>query len=87
MSAPSRWYPMDGTAFPIKGSRYFENYKNFLKNIIANKNIEVIYITKDMSENIIFNYLNRDCFEKENISLYLLSYSLKKSCKDFNSKS
>ena len=87
LSAPSRWYPMDGTAFPIKGSKYFENYRNFLKNIITNKNIEVIYITKDMSENIIFNYLNRDCFEKENISPYLLSYSLKKSCKDFNSKS
>ena len=87
LNAPSRWYPMDGTAFPIKGNKYFNSYKIFFKNIILDKEIEVIYITKDMSKNIIFNYLNRECFKKEIIFPYLLAYSVKKDCEDFNSKS
>ena len=80
LNAPSRWYPMDGTAFPIKGNKYFNSYKIFFKNIILDKEIEVIYITKDMSKNIIFNYLNRECFKKEIIFPYLLAYSVKKDC-------
>jgi len=83
LNAPSRWYPMDGTGFPVKGSNFYLSYVKFLKNLIINKKIEIIYITADVSEKTIFNYLNKDCFEKKIISSNLTGHLVKKNCKEF----
>ncbi len=86
LNAPSRWYPMDGTGFPIKDSKYYDNYVNFLINLIKEKKIKVIYITGNVSPGAIFNYINPNCFKKEIIFPNLASYLLKKDCENFNRK-
>ena len=86
LNAPSRWYPTDGTGFPSKGSKYYDNYVNFLIDLIKGKKIKVIYITGDVSTEAIFNYINPNCFEKEIIFPNLTSYLLKKDCENFNRK-
>ena len=37
ISGFSRWYPGDNSAFPIKGNRYFEDYRNFMVNTFKKK--------------------------------------------------
>ena len=45
---PSRAFTFDGTTIPLLGSKMYERYRNFFKNILAINNIERIYflITK-----------------------------------------
>ena len=40
MNYPSRAITSDGTTFPLKGSKYFDNYKVFLKDIIKEKKLK-----------------------------------------------
>lgn len=83
--APSRWYPEDGTGFPIEGSKYFFEYKNFLINLIISKQIEVIYLLDQFNDKMLLNYVDKDCFKiskKNNFTIY----KVLNSCEDFNSK-
>ncbi len=80
--SPSRWYLSDGTAHPVKGSKYFTNYKNLITNIIRENNIKVIYTISVESSNI-YNYVNSSCFQEKKITKILISYDLKK-CEEIN---
>ncbi len=80
--APNRWYPMDGTGFPLPGNKFFSNYKNFFINILKNNHIEVIFVSKDIEKDIVLNYLNKDCFEQKQTNSYLIEFILNKNCKD-----
>jgi len=82
INAPNRWYPTDGTAFPIKNSKYFNNYKKFFINLLKKNNIKTIYTSEEIEEKIIFDYLSEECFEKKKIKSFFISYELNKNCKD-----
>ena len=81
--SPSRWYLSDGTDYPLKGNKYFTNYKKFLIDIIKKNNISVIYIIHPQEKSIIFNYIDEICFTEVVISKKLQSYELKK-CNEIN---
>ena len=76
--SPSRWYISDGTDYPSKNSRYFHNYKNLLIRLIQNNNIDVIYIIYPQKSTIIYDYIDKNCFEEIKISKILNSFELKK---------
>ena len=41
--SPSRWFPQDGTGFPVRNGEYKEIYEDYLSDLISSKEIEVIY--------------------------------------------
>ena len=82
--APSRLYTGDGTTHPIKNNKYVKTYKALIDNLIKKNNIEVIYVTNIIDDNINFKYLNfhyidsyQNCFEKISIIEELVMYNLK----------
>ena len=86
---PGRWYAPDGTTHPLKGSEFFDSYKNLLIKLIKKNKIDVIYILNpeknlNITDNSIYDYINEECFDKKKISKLLISYELK-NCKDINS--
>ena len=50
---------------PLIGNKYFEFYKNFLKDKIDKSNINEILIFKheNIPEEVFTNYINKECFE------------------------
>ena len=83
ISGYSRWYPGDNSAFPIKGSKHFESYRNFIVNILNKKKIEVVYILPDVKENNLLDYLDFRCFKKEELELKIVKYEINDKCNDF----
>ena len=67
LHAPSRTY--DLISYPRKNTKYFENYKKHLIDIIKKNKIEKIYIFEPSSiynkNEIIFNYISENCFKKD----------------------
>ena len=83
LHSPSRWYIFDGTDYPLKGNKYFLNYKNLLIKIIKSNNIEVIYTIDPVENSLIYTYLDKNCFTESEISNILNSFVIKK-CLDIN---
>ena len=67
LHAPSRTY--DLISYPRKNTKYFENYKKHLIDIIKKNKIEKVYIFEPSSiydkNEIIFNYISENCFKKD----------------------
>ena len=60
---------------PTKENKYFEYYKNFLKEKIIQKNIKKIYFFKheNISLKVITDYIDNKCYSnKENDLFYIL---------------
>ena len=60
---------------PTKENKYFEYYKNFLKEKIIQKNIKEIYFFKheNISLKVITDYIDNKCYSnKENDLFYIL---------------
>lgn len=72
--SPSRTY--DTISYPRKNTKYFKNYKSHLINIIKKNNINKIYIFEPFSKydinEIIFNYIPRNCFQEVQNNEHLL---------------
>ena len=84
LHAPNRWYPLDGSAFPTKDSKFFTNYKNFFLELLIKNEIEVIYIMGEIPNSILYNYINKNCFKEKIILNNLSTYLIKKDCSEFN---
>ena len=82
LNAPNRWYLTDRTVFPTKRSKPFKEYKNFFINLIKKNITEIIYISGEINQKIIFDYLCNDCFEQKNNGSFLKSFQLNKNCKN-----
>ena len=81
LNLPSRSFTMDGTSFPIKGNKYFANYKKFFNNKIKNKKIEVIYIFgKELGDETVTNYLRKECNRYSKQEKYFRIYEIEKNC-------
>ena len=83
LHSPSRWHLSDGTDYPLRGNKYFMNYKNLIINLIKKNEILVIYTIKPLDNSTISTYLDTNCFTERKISTILSSYELK-SCKEIN---
>ena len=81
--SPSRWHISDGTDYPSKNNKYFLNYKNLLISLIKKNNIDVIYMVYPQQSSIIYEYIDRNCFEEIKISDMLNSLKLK-NCDEIN---
>ena len=75
--SPSRWYPSDGSAYPLKDNKFYNSYKNLIINLIKKNNIEVIYTVLPIRNSTIYTYLDRNCVSETRISDLLNSYELK----------
>lgn len=82
--SPSRTY--DLISYPRKSTKYFDNYKNHLVNLLEKNNVEKIFIFEPFSRidlnEIVFNYIPEKCFTKQNLNKHLIKLSLK-DCKNF----
>ena len=81
--SPSRWHLSDETDYPSKNNKYFYNYKNLLIGLIKKNNIDVIYMIYPQESSIIYEYIDRNCFEEIKISDMLNSFKLK-NCDEIN---
>ena len=79
LNSPSRSY--DTISYPGKKNKYFKKYKAFLLNMIKEKKIEVIYMINfdNADENLIlYDFIDKDCLDREIISKQLKRFELRK---------
>jgi len=82
--SPTRWHIGDGTDYPMKGNKYINSYKNLLIDLIKKNDIKVIYSTYPLpNTSLIYNYINRNCFNEKKIFETLISYEILK-CSEIN---
>ena len=75
LNYPNKTFTLDGASMPTKENKYFEYYKNFLKEKIIQKNIKEIYFFKheNISLKVITDYIDNKCYSnKENDLFYIL---------------
>ena len=82
VSTFSRWFAFDGSAFPIKSDKYFEKYKNFIISTIRSKNIDKIYILKDINDNFFLDYIDQNCINKKLENKIMKIYQINYNCKN-----
>ena len=78
LNSPSRWYIPNGAAYPIENNKYFDEYKNFLINLINRKNISVVYIVAPVKNDELYRYIDRDCFAESDVADFLKKLEIKK---------
>jgi len=76
----NRWYTSDGVSYPLKNSKYFLDYKSFVKNKIISNKISAIYIVDNVFP--ILTFFESSCFRVEKITDIMYRYTIK-HCKDF----
>ena len=79
-NSPSRWFPGDDSAFPVKESKFYNNYKKFLLKQIRNKEIVNIYFVYDVNEKNLLDYIPLECFEKNKVHKALIKFKVNKKC-------
>ena len=82
ISGYSRWYPGDNSAFPIKGNRYFDNFRDLIIKTFKSKEIKTIYIMPDIKENNLLDYIDFRCFERNELEFKIIRYEINQKCND-----
>ena len=82
ISGYSRWYPGDNSAFPIKGNRYFNDFRDLIVKIFKTKEIKTVYILPDVKENNLLDYIDYRCFKRNEIDFKIIKYEINKKCND-----
>ena len=80
ISGYSRWYPGDNSAFPVKGDRHYQNYKDLIISVFQKKKINSIYILPDIKENNFLDYVDLECFSRYELSLNIIKYENNYKC-------
>ena len=83
-NSPNQWHH-PSVSFPLKGNKYFTNYKNFfIENIKKNK-IKFIYETRENDLTITELIISSECFynKKERLNKMLIKLEINYACKDF----
>ncbi len=86
VSSYSRWYPGDSSAFPKKGDKYYENYKKFIITSIKLRETETIYVLPDVSETNVINYIDANCYKKEEINNKIMKFKINRKCEEFSNQ-
>ena len=82
ISGYSRWYPGDNSAFPIKGNRYFDNFRDLIIKTFKSKEIKTIYIMPDIKENNLLDYIDFRCFKRNELEFKIIRYEINQKCND-----
>ena len=78
----TRWFPGDDSAFPVKGNKFYDTYRNFLLKQIKSKEIINIYLISDVYENYLLDYLPLECLKKTKIHKHLSKFKINDKCQD-----
>ena len=81
-NSPNQWHH-PSVSFPLRGNKYFEEYKNYFISKIKKNSIEFIFETKEDDKTITELVLGEKCFVKERISTMMVKIKLNKRCEDF----
>ena len=83
--SPTRWHVFDGTDYPQIGNKFYLRYQEMFLNLLKINKIEVIYTIEPINADIIYNYIDKNCFEEKKITNNLKRFLIKK-CKllDYN---
>ncbi len=73
---PNRWYTPDGVSYPIKGNKYHENYLNFFKKKLKEKNINKIYTIEPLGKNTFDFVFKFDCIKTFKINEILYQHNI-----------
>ena len=79
LNTPTRWPSLNDASNPSKKNEFHEVYLNFIKKIIKQKKIEVIYSTIDKENDIFYLIFNEKCKKSKEISEVLIKHDIK-SC-------
>ncbi|MDA9703365.1 hypothetical protein N9U73_00835 [Candidatus Pelagibacter bacterium] len=79
LNTPTRWPSLKDASNPSKKNEFHEVYLNFVKKIIKQKKIEVIYSTIDKENDIFYLIFNEKCKNSKEISEVLIKHDIK-SC-------
>ena len=79
LNNPSRWPSMGDASNPAPDNKYHLEYKTFIKNLVLNKNIEIIYSTPDNSDDIFTLIFEKNCRISEEINDFLTKHDIR-SC-------
>ena len=80
--SPNQWHHAT-VSFPVKGQKYFEEYKYFFINNLKKNKINFIFETTKSNETITELVLDKNCLEKKKLSNMLVKFKILKQCKDF----
>ena len=73
---PVRW-PSDDVSNPNKNNKYYPFYITFIKKLVIDKNIEVIYATLPTNLNEISSIFKNDCIKSKNINKILVRHDIR----------
>ena len=82
MNSITRWFPGDDSAFPLRDSKFYNIYRDFLLKQIKSKKITNIYVISDVSEKSLLDYLPLECLKKSKIHKHLLKFKIGDKCQD-----
>lgn len=80
--SPNQWHHAT-VSFPIKGQKYFQEYKYFFINNLKKNNINFIFETTKSNKTITELIVDKSCLEKKRLSIMLVKLKILKRCKDF----
>ena len=81
--APSRSITLDGASFPVKGNKYYLNYKSHFLEIVKKNKIQVIYIISSdyrVEDRLVYDYLDKTCITEHSFTEQLKKFEIEK-CK------
>ena len=81
--SPNRTHTLGGVSFPIKGNKYYLEYKKYFSEILKKNKIEVIYIISSdyiVEDRLVYDYLDKSCITEHSYNEQLKKFELEK-CK------
>ena len=81
LHSPSKTYTLNGVSFPVKGNKYYLNYKNYFFEKIKNNKIDVIYIVSigsEVSNRFVYDYLDKTCIVEHIFTKQFKKYEINK---------
>ena len=79
--SPNQWHHPT-VSFPVKGHKFFTDYKLFFINNIKTNNIDFIFETIEKEDTITELILSSNCLKKIRMSKMLIKFKLLKECKE-----
>ena len=79
--SPSKTYTLDGASFPIKGNKYYDEYKKFFNLNIEKNKIKKIYLikTENLDQKTVEDYIDKNCYQYSE-NKYLKIYTITNKC-------
>ena len=80
-NSPNQWHH-PSVSFPLKGSKYFNIYKEYFIDKIKKNRIKLIFETKENDTIITALILDKKCFKKNRVGKMLIKVELNLNCKE-----